>query len=155
MTIFAQSKQDHIKLANRTQCLSVAMGRLRGAHFCRDDMPLLDGYGHVIEPGLGGHARIARGVIGRQAALVTEIDMPGSPIYSCFAQPAIDTARRISPGEYQVKFGSFLYGLGGACKYRRYCRLLQCRFIGDPMPAARFDSVQLPSAVAGAAAGFH
>ena len=86
MAVFAQAEQHQVEFARAGEGLRVRRGGRLGPVFRRERMNLAARNRHVVQPGLRRQAAVAFRMLGRQAALVAEINMPGGPIGPGFAQ---------------------------------------------------------------------
>jgi hypothetical protein len=70
-----------------------------GAESCRYRMDILCRNGYPIEPSLRGRQAVALRMIGRQAALVAEVDLPARPVRLRLGEHPIGLRRGVPSGE--------------------------------------------------------
>jgi len=136
VSILAQAEEHQVEFAHAPQYFGIRARAGNGPALRRDGVPLRRRDRDVIEPGVGGHARIAPRLVRGKAALVAEVDVPRGPIGRRIAQPAVRAERRFAAGEDEVERSALRDRTRGGGADGR-CRLaIQGPPIGKRPPAA-------------------
>ena len=136
VAVLAQPEQHQIKIADRAQDVGVRLSRLNGPQFPRNLVQLCCGNGNVVEPGISGHARVARWVVLGQTSLVAKVDVPRGPVGARLAQPSIRPKRRVSARENEAELPMRSNGTISRCQNTRRGGRVQRLPIGQQVPAA-------------------
>ena len=112
MTVLAEAEQDQIEVGHPSQLAAIGFGRRDGAEFRRDGMNVLDRQADPVQPGRGGHAAVALGMLRRQATFVAIPDLPAPPVVALPGQGRVEPPGRAPAGEDDVELPAHREGLG-------------------------------------------
>src|SRR5581483_11448487 len=103
VAVLAQAQQYQIEFTDRSQNLRVLRGAVDRPRFGGNHVHVGARDRYVIEQRFARHAAVALRVVGRRAALVTEVHPPLRPVGDRTAKHFVYTARRVAAGQHDAE----------------------------------------------------